>query len=85
MGKVPYRYQPVGMGQLVFRLLIRIGSIRFGSHIDGGFDSQMVVPRVSAFWAFAEEVTNNSAIQAFALGHSFLSDTILLGSSLRGW
>jgi len=84
MGNVPYRCQPVGMGQLVFRLLVRNGSVRFGSRIDGGCYSQTAVPRGSVFGAFAEEVTNSSAIQAFALGHAFLSDTIFLSSPLRG-
>jgi len=64
------------MGQLVFRLLFQNGSVRFGSRIDGGCHSQMAVPIGSTFGAFAEEVTNSSAIQTFALGHAFLSDTI---------
>jgi len=84
MGNVPYRCQPVGMGLLVFRLLIRNGSVRLGSHIHGGCHSQMVVPRGSAFGAFAEEVTNTSSIQTFAPGYAFLSDTIFLSSPLHG-
>ena len=72
------------MGQLVSRLLVRNGSVRFGSRIDGGCHSQMVVPRGSTFGAFAEEVTNSSTIQTFAPGHAFLSDTIFLSSPLRG-
>ena len=84
MGNVPYRCQPVGMGQLVFRLLVWKGSIKFGSRIDGGCHSQMAVPRGSVFGAFTEEVTNSSAIQAFTPDHAFLSDTIFLSSPLRG-
>jgi len=67
------------MGQLVFRLLIWNNSIRFGSRIAGGCHSQMAVPRGCTFRAFTEEVTDSSAIKAFALSHTFLSDTILLG------
>jgi len=84
MGNVRYQCQPVGMGQLVFQLLVRNGSVRFGSRIDGGCHSQTAVPRGSAFGAFMEEVTNCSAIQTFAPGHVFLSDTIFLSSPLRG-
>jgi len=36
------------------------------------------------FGVFAEEVTNSSAIQTFALGHAFLSDKIFLSSPLHG-
>ena len=84
MGNIPYQCQPDGMGQLVFRLLVRNGSVRFGSRIDSGCQSQTAVPRGSAFGAFAEEVTNSSAIQTFGLGHAFLSATIFVGSPLRG-
>ena len=84
MGNIPYRCQRVGMGQLVSRLLVRNGSVRFGSRIDSGCHSQTVALRGSAFGAFAEEVNNSSAIQTFAPGHAFFSDTILLCSPLRG-
>ena len=84
MGNVPYLCQPVGMGQLVLRLLVRNSSVRFSSRIDGGCHSQTAVPRGSVFGALTEEVTNSSAIQAFAPGHTFLSDTIFLSSPLRG-
>jgi len=84
MGNIPYWCQPVGMRQLVFRLLVRNGSVRFGSRIDGDCHSQMAVPQGSAFRAFAEEVTNSSAIQTFAPGHVFLSDTIFHSSPLCG-
>ena len=84
MENVPYWCQPVGMGQLVFQLLVRNGSVRFSSRIDSGCHSQTVVSRGSVFGAFTEEVTNSSAIQAFAPGHTFLSDTIFLSSSLCG-
>jgi len=84
MGNVPSRYQPVGMGQLVFRRLVRNSSVRFSSRIDSGCHSPTVVARGSAFGAFAEEVTNSSAIQTFAPGHTFLSDTIFLSSPLHG-
>jgi len=72
------------MEQLVFRLLVWNGIVTFGSRIYGGCHSQMAVLRGSMFGAFAEEVTNSSAIQTFIPGHAFLSNTIFLSSPLCG-